>query len=141
MPSKRITIPRNPTPREAIAVQNKLASLVSQESDLPEQIRHIAGTDVAYENEKASGAAVLIAYDTLEQIETATVKARTTFPYIPGLLSFREGPVAVQALRKHLAASFESVAQAIRQANSSVRVEAEAPPDQLVNVGLDTRPS
>ena len=48
---------------------------------------------------------------------------------------------AVQALRKHLAASFESVAQAIRQANSSVRVEAEAPPDQLVNVGLDTRPS
>jgi len=100
LPSKRLSIPQNPTPREAIAIQNKLASLVSQESDLPEQIRHIAGTDIAYENEKASGAAVLIAYDTLEQIETATVKARTTFPYIPGLLSFREGPVAVRALRK-----------------------------------------
>ena len=100
MPSKRINIPQNPTPPEAIAIQNKLASLVSQQSDLPIPIRRIAGIDVAYDNEKASGAAVLITYDTLEHIETATVKARATFPYIPGLLSFREGPMAVRVLRK-----------------------------------------
>ena len=100
MPSKRLNIPQKLKPPEAIAIQNKLASLVSQQSDLPTQIRRIAGIDVAYDNEKASGAAVLIAYDTLEQIETATVKARATFPYIPGMLSFREGPVAVRALRK-----------------------------------------
>ena len=100
MPSKRINIPQNPKPPDAIAIQNKLASLVSQRSELPKLLRYIAGADVAYDNERASGAAVLIAYDTLEHIETATAKARTTFPYIPGLLSFREGPVAVRAVHK-----------------------------------------
>ena len=100
MPSKRITIPRNPTPREAVTLQNKLASLVSQQSSLPEQVRYVAGADSAYDNERASGAAVLIDYATLKPIETATARVRVTFPYIPGLLSFREGPVVVRVLRK-----------------------------------------
>jgi len=98
--SKRIRIPRNPTPREAIILQNKLASLVSQQSRLPKQIRYVAGADGAYDNERASGAAVLIEYDTLDPIEIATTKIRVAFPYIPGLLSFREGPVVVRVLRK-----------------------------------------
>jgi deoxyribonuclease V len=63
-------------------------------------MRYVAGADGAYDNEKASGAAVLIDYDTLEPIETATANVRVTFPYIPGLLSFREGPVVIRALRK-----------------------------------------
>jgi len=77
-----------------------LASLVSQQSNIPDRVRYVAGADGAYDNEKASGAAVLIDYDTLEPIETATAKVRVTFPYIPGLLSFREGPVVIRALRK-----------------------------------------
>lgn len=100
MSSKRIAIPRNPTLREAIILQNKLAPLVSQQSRIPEQIRYIAGVDGAYDKEQASGAAVLIEYATLEPIETTTAKARVIFPYIPGLLSFREGPVVVRVLRK-----------------------------------------
>jgi deoxyribonuclease V len=63
-------------------------------------VRYVAGADGAYDNEKASGAAVLIDYDTLEPIETATANIRVAFPYIPGLLSFREGPVVIRALRK-----------------------------------------
>lgn len=100
MSTKRIAIPGNPTPREAVTLQNKLASLVSQQSSLPEQIRYVAGVDSAYDNEKASGAAVLIDYVTLKPVETATARVRVTFPYIPGLLSFREGPVVVRVLRK-----------------------------------------
>jgi deoxyribonuclease V len=98
--SKRIAIPRNPTLREAIILQNKLAPLVSQQSRIPEQIRYIAGVDGTFDNERASGAAVLVEYATLEPIETVTAKARVKFPYIPGLLSFREGPVVVRVLRK-----------------------------------------
>jgi deoxyribonuclease V len=77
-----------------------LASLVSQQSSLPEKIRYVAGADSAYDNDKASGAAVLIKYDTLDPIETTTARVRVTFPYIPGLLSFREGPIVVRVLRK-----------------------------------------
>jgi deoxyribonuclease V len=100
LPSKRIAIPRNPAPREAIVLQNKLASLVSQQSSVPEEIRFVAGADCAYDNQRASGAAVLIEYDTLDPIETTTAIVRVAFPYIPGLLSFREGPVVVRVLRK-----------------------------------------
>ena len=100
MSSKRIIIPQNPTPREAIILQKKLAPLVSQHGKIPERIRYIAGADGAYDDEKALGAAVLIEYATLKPIETTTSRARVRFPYIPGLLSFREGPVVVRVLDK-----------------------------------------
>jgi deoxyribonuclease V len=77
-----------------------LASLVSQQSSVPEEIRYVVGADSAYDNQKASGAAVLVKYDTLDPIETTTARVRVTFPYIPGLLSFREGPVVARVLRK-----------------------------------------
>ena len=63
-------------------------------------MRYVAGADGAYDDEKASGAAVLIEYATLKPIETTTARARVTFPYVPGLLSFREGPMVVRVLRK-----------------------------------------
>jgi deoxyribonuclease V len=81
-------------------LQNKLAPLVSQHSRIPERMRYVAGADGAYDDEKASGAAVLIEYATLKPIETTTARARVTFPYVPGLLSFREGPMVVRVLRK-----------------------------------------
>ena len=100
MSSKRISIPQDLTAREAVLLQEKLASLVSQQSNLPDRIQYVAGADGAYDNEKASGAAVLIDYDTLEPIEITTANVRVTFPYVPGLLSFREGPVVIRVLRK-----------------------------------------
>lgn len=100
MMPKRITIPRSLTARNAIALQKRLASLISQESSLPKEIRYVAGADGAYTSQKAAGAAVLIDYNSLQPTEIAVVKARVTFPYIPGLLAFREAPVVVRALRK-----------------------------------------
>jgi len=98
--SKRLTIPRKVTAREAIALQTKFASLVSQESALPRVVRYVAGADGAYAGNKAVGAAVVIDHDLLQTVETATARARVTFPYIPGLLAFREAPVVVHALRR-----------------------------------------
>ncbi|WP_455286026.1 endonuclease V [[Eubacterium] cellulosolvens] len=100
MTSKRITIPRHLTARDAILLQRKLASLVCQQSVLPKEIRYVAGTDGAYGGDKAVGAAAVIDCDSLEPVEIKTAQARVTFPYIPGLLAFREAPVVVRALRK-----------------------------------------
>ncbi len=77
-----------------------MVSLVSQHTALPDPIRCVAGADSAYDDDKASGAAVLIDYDTLEPVDRTTAKVLVTFPYIPGLLSFREGPIVVRVLRK-----------------------------------------
>jgi deoxyribonuclease V len=98
--SKRIAIPRHLTAQDAIQLQNKLAALVSQESAIPERIKYIVGADCSYSNQAAVGAAVLTDYETLKPIETTIVKAQVAFPYIPGLLAFREGPVVIRAIRK-----------------------------------------
>lgn len=100
MMSKRITIPRHLAAQDAILLQKKLASLVSQQSALPDRIWYVAGADGAYIDEKAVGAASVIEYDSLEPVEIKTARAQVTFPYIPGLLAFREAPVVVRALRK-----------------------------------------
>lgn len=100
MTPKRISIPRRLTTQDAILLQKKLAPLVSAKSDLPKTIRYIAGADGAYGDERAVGAVVVIDYDSLRPIETTAAKVRVTFPYIPGLLSLREGPVVVRTLRK-----------------------------------------
>ena len=100
MKPKAISIPRNVTPQEAVALQNRLASLISQESALPEEIRYVAGADGAYEGNRAVGAAVVVKYGSLRPAETATTRAHVTFLYVPGLLAFREAPIIVRALRK-----------------------------------------
>jgi deoxyribonuclease V len=97
---KAISIPRYVTPQEAVALQYRLASLISQESALPEEIRYVAGADGAYVGNRAVGAAVVVKYGSLQPAETATTRAHLTFPYVPGLLAFREAPIIVRALRK-----------------------------------------
>jgi deoxyribonuclease V len=89
-------VPPFPLPRnaaEAIAWQKELAGRVRAEP-LPAPIRRIAGTDVAFD--KASGlthaAVVVVDASSLAVLETAGASVPTTFPYIPGLLSFREIP-------------------------------------------------
>jgi deoxyribonuclease V len=65
-------------------------------------LRRIAGCDVSFERSlgRVFAAVVLLSWPDLELIETATAGRKQTFPYVPGYLSFREGPVLEAAYSK-----------------------------------------
>ena len=92
--------PWNVTPQEAIAIQNRLRGLVRREDDLPAEIRRVAGVDVGFEENGAVTRAAVAVLDFPELLlaESAIARQPTVFPYIPGLLSFREIPAIVAAL-------------------------------------------
>lgn len=99
-------IPRPPhnwsvSPREAIAIQKKLAASVR--SDKPDRtLRYIAGVDAAFSADGKFCLAGVVLWDKEAGavIEQRTAARRLTFPYIPGLLTFREAPAIIEALRK-----------------------------------------
>lgn len=89
---------------EARRVQARLAGQVSRTDDFG-PIRTVAGVDLAYPRsatDVATGraAVVVLAFPELEVVEEHLVTRPVTFPYIPGLLSFREAPIALAALRE-----------------------------------------
>lgn len=88
------------TPREAMALQRELAARVVREGDLPQdRVQFIAGADVAFDkpNGRGVGAVVVLVLPSLETVEEVVVEAPVTFPYVPGLLSFRETPLLLEA--------------------------------------------
>lgn len=60
----------------------------------------VAGLDVSYDkdSDRIAAAAVVIDIDTIEVRETAIVHGEVSFPYVPGLLAFREVPILITAL-------------------------------------------
>ncbi|WP_081838415.1 deoxyribonuclease V [Thermogemmatispora carboxidivorans] len=90
----------NLQPEQAIALQKELASRVIREDRLPSQIQHIAGVDLAINenNGLARAAAVLLSYPSLELEEQHVYEEPVRMEYIPGLLSFRELPCVLGAL-------------------------------------------
>jgi deoxyribonuclease V len=87
-------------PKQAIALQKNAAGQISLEDDLPE-IRTVAGVDVGIENRTTARAAIVVLrLDDLTPVDYATAKLPVPMPYIPGLLSFRECPVILEALAK-----------------------------------------
>ncbi len=93
--------PWNVTPKQAFAIQDKLAGTVITR-DAFGTIRTVAGVDVGFEknNTITSSAVAVLSYPALEFRECAVARRKTTFPYIPGLLSFREIPAVLDALKK-----------------------------------------
>jgi deoxyribonuclease V len=89
------------SPREAADLQRTLASRVVASGD-PAGVRFIAGADVAFDrpNRRAAGAVVVLEYPSLDVVERVTVESAVTFPYVPGLLSFRETPVLLGAFER-----------------------------------------
>ena len=88
------------TAAEAIALQKQLASGVRQ-TPLTEPVRWIAGADVHYPaKDRARAAAVLLRWPDLVVEEIEVVEEPVPFPYIPGLLSFREAPPLISALNR-----------------------------------------
>jgi len=88
------------TPKEAIAIQQALRSRVIREDSL-NAVAHVAGVDVGFEQGGAvtrAAVAVLRLAD-LALVDSALARLPTSFPYVPGLLSFREVPAALEALR------------------------------------------
>ncbi|HOW97421.1 MAG TPA: deoxyribonuclease V [Kiritimatiellia bacterium] len=89
----------NLAPAQAIALQGKLAARVSIRP-LPSGIRWIAGLDAAFSEDECVAAVVLWDTRRKEVVEQRIARAPLRFPYIPGLLSFREAPALLAALEK-----------------------------------------
>ena len=95
----KLKIPDSITVREAIRLQKKLAAQVSEESELPAKIINLIGCDAAYDNGRTFASAVMVDYENLKLSRTSDVEESTRFPYIPGLLAFREAPSVLRAIR------------------------------------------
>jgi deoxyribonuclease V len=89
------------SPAEAIALQSRLAAQITRIDDFG-VIDHIAGIDAGFEDEgRITKAAVcVLSLHDLQTVETAIARRATDFPYIPGLLSFREIPAILEALKQ-----------------------------------------
>lgn len=89
------------SPRQAVAIQHRLAELRKDAApDTP--FHYAAGVDVAFSSqaELCIAGVVLWSLETRTVIESETATAELCFPYIPGLLTFREGPAIINALRR-----------------------------------------
>ncbi|MGH8659574.1 MAG: deoxyribonuclease V [Gammaproteobacteria bacterium] len=89
------------TPKQAIALQDELRPRVKAWDAFP-TIERVAGVDVGFEsNGQITRAAVaVLSFPDLAVIEHAIARCETRFPYVPGLLSFREAPAVLEALTK-----------------------------------------
>lgn len=89
------------SPQEAIAIQNRLAGQVIHDQPLDiDSVTLVAGVDVSVKDNVSQAAVVVLRFPELEVIETVLEAQPTPFPYIPGLLSFREGPALEVAFQK-----------------------------------------
>lgn len=86
---------------QAKAIQESLRDKVIRENRLG-RVQRVAGIDIGFEdNGQTTRAAVaVLAFPSLDMVENKVIRMRTRFPYIPGYLSFREGPAAMRALEK-----------------------------------------
>lgn len=86
---------------QAREIQQRLAGQVCTRDELG-PVRLIAGVDISAAGPSgiARGAVVVLSYPQLELVETRISEGKPGFPYVPGLLSFRECPLILQACRK-----------------------------------------
>ncbi len=89
------------TPTEAVALQQQLRSQIRIQP-LTKPPKTIAGCDISFNKfeETVYAGIVVLDLETLETIEEAGVVSMATFPYVPGLLSFREIPSLLEAWAK-----------------------------------------
>src|SRR4029079_13512774 len=92
----------NLSPQQAIELQKQLAYEVIREDKFDAPVKTVAGIDLGYDTktDKCRAVVAVLKFPELELIESAEAIMPVQFPYVPGLLSFRETPVAVKALEK-----------------------------------------
>jgi deoxyribonuclease V len=87
--------------QEARALQPKLAGKVLDQTTFdPASVQTVAGVDVGFRKNVAHAAVVVLSYPDLRLVDQAVGQAPATFPYVPGLLTFREGPSVLRALER-----------------------------------------
>lgn len=86
------------TPAQAIELQRRLSRQVIL-TDRTDDVRRVAGVDVGFEqgNTVTRAAVVVLDIESLKPVDSAVARRPTSFPYIPGLLSFRELPAVLEA--------------------------------------------
>lgn len=91
----------NLSPEAAVALQRRLANQVVTVDQIG-QVRFVAGADVGFEDQGriTRAAVVVLRFADLSAVQQVVVRQPTHFPYIPGLLSFRECPALLAALEK-----------------------------------------
>jgi deoxyribonuclease V len=91
--------PWDVTPQEAIRIQKRLADAV-RPTALDEPVATVAGIDVSIRDDTAQAAIAVLQLPDLDVIDSATHRCDVPFPYVPGLLSFREMPAILPALEQ-----------------------------------------
>lgn len=86
-------------PAQAVKLQGELRRRIVLQWD-GRPVQTIAGIDMSLTDEKAHAAIVVLRFSDLTPIEGVTADAPLNFPYVPGLLSFREGPAILAAWTK-----------------------------------------
>ncbi|MBA3825828.1 MAG: deoxyribonuclease V [Ktedonobacterales bacterium] len=85
---------------EAIAIQQELRGQVQRGGPLTlADVRTVAGIDASYK-EIGQAAVVVLSFPDMTVVEQVTATRSSVFPYVPGLLSFREGPAVLDAMAK-----------------------------------------
>lgn len=89
------------TPKEAMALQARLAAEVVRRDDFA-AIGRVAGVDAGFEEAGATtrAAVAVLAFPSLQLETSAIARLPTRFPYVPGLLSFREVPAVLAAIEQ-----------------------------------------
>lgn len=88
------------TPEEAVTLQRELAARVQTTDGFdPAALTNVAGIDVSLAG-AGQAAVIVLSWPNLEVLDQAVASAPLTFPYVPGLLSFRESPLVLAALEK-----------------------------------------
>jgi deoxyribonuclease V len=88
-------------PKQAVALQRELALLVERawrpRSSSAREPRTVAGSDVSLRAGRARAAVVVLSFPELALLESVVIEREVRFPYVPGLLSFREIPALLEA--------------------------------------------
>jgi len=93
--------PWNLSPKEAVQLQREIAAQVCLRDDFG-KIQTVAGSDISIHPNRKEGWAGVLLYEfpSLNEIERVYYRGPLSFPYVPGLLSFREAPLLVEAFAK-----------------------------------------
>lgn len=87
------------SPKEAVRIQKKISKNIKK-VDTFRQIDHVAGVDIGYKGGKGRAAVVVLSFPQLKEVERVVTHGVVNFPYIPGLLSFREIPMLLKSCQQ-----------------------------------------